>query len=115
MKEDAFRRFGQPGADSGDFLKAGMGAFWWSHQADLLRPWVGRFVETLPEVLAATDFEYFSRGYARILWPHLLADGHLLESARRMLESEPGQGPALRRILLEEISETERVLRLRAL
>jgi aminopeptidase N len=113
-KAALWSRFVSPGVeDSADLLKAAMGTFFWPHQAALLQPFAHAFFTDLPQVLAALDLEYASRGFARLLAPTPLADAHLVARAKAAL-GETSQ-PVLRRLLLELADELERATRLRGL
>jgi hypothetical protein len=68
----------------------------------------------LPGVLAGTDIEYATRSFARLLFPHPLADEGLVARARKVLEGLPAGQAVARRVILEEIDELERTARLRA-
>lgn len=114
-KRQVFEEFCAPSAHSPDLLKHAMPAFWWPHQASSVRPLAMAYFERLPGVLAVQDLEYASRGFARLLFPHRVADPGLLQRAQDLLEATvPGEATR-RRILLEECDEMQRVVRLRAM
>jgi len=116
-KRALFHRFVEPvSGDSADLLKAGMGAFFQPHQEAILRDLGLRYFDALFEVVENRDLEYASRGFARLLMPTAIAHPDLESAGRAALErAGAGAAPVLLRILLEEVDEMARAVRLRAL
>lgn len=112
-KEKAFEDFVRPGGQSADLKKSGMGAFFWSHQEKVVRPFAERYFEALPRVLANHDLEYATRGFARLLYPHNLVEKDVLLAGERALAELPADSKSLRRVLLEENDELARAVRIR--
>ena len=74
------------------------------------------YFDALFEVVENRDLEYASRGFARLLMPTAIAHPDLESAGRAALErAGAGAAPVLLRILLEEVDEMARAVRLRAL
>ena len=113
-KQAVFERFVQA-TESHDLLKSAMPLFFWAHQRTQLAPLARRWLDVLPALSKSADFEYLSRGFARSLAPHCVCDDALLQAGQELLQSLSADQAPLRRILLEELDEMQRTLRLRAL
>ena len=114
-KEAAFADYLRTDGPSADLKKSGMGAFWWPHQADLVRPFVNRYFESLVEVERRHDLEYATRGFARLLYPHFMVEAATLARGEAFLKEIGPDRATLRRIIIEENDELARALRLQAL
>ena len=112
-KQAVFERFVRA-SESHDLLKSGMPAFFQAHQQATLVPLAQRWLEVLPQVCRDADFEYASRGFARLMAPHAVCDAALLAAGQQFL-STLDAGLPLRRLLVEELDEMQRTLRLRGL
>lgn len=113
-KAALFERFVHPApGDSADLLKAGMGTFFQPHQEALLEAFGVRFFSALFDVVENCDLEYASRGFARLLMPTAIARPELETAGRAALE-RASDIPVLQRILLEEVDEMARAVRLRS-
>ncbi|GAB4325214.1 MAG: aminopeptidase N [Dehalococcoidia bacterium] len=113
VKASAWERFLGDGYGSLYLTVAAMTGFNWTHQQDILEPYVERFFEVVPSVFSERTRE-FATEFFGALFPSYRVEEAVLERSRRLLETlEPGQ-VVLRRMLLEANDEMERSLKCRA-
>jgi hypothetical protein len=90
-----------------------MAGFNHAHQAALLAPYVGAFLEAVPGVVS-THEHAFSSAYVARLFPTYRVEPGIVARARALVVADDGHLPALRRLLLEEADDVERAIACRA-
>jgi aminopeptidase N len=72
-KSEVWVRFKGDAGDRLDLLREGMGAFYWPHQRELLRPFAARFFDEVGAVAAEKDL-HFGQAFVMNLFPGLLVE-----------------------------------------
>ena len=92
-------------------LRATTESFWHAEQLELCAPYVGQYLEALPEIWRTRPTEA-AWGITSSMFPALLVSQDTIDRVSRVLEAD--LDGALRRLLLEGRAELERALRARA-
>lgn len=111
-KSEVWVRFRGEAGDRLDLLREGMGAFYWPHQRELLRPFAARFFDDVGKVTAERDL-HFGQAFVVNLYPGLLVEPATVERSRALLASRPDLPAHVRRGVLERQAEVERALKVR--
>ncbi|MFO0933210.1 MAG: aminopeptidase N [Planctomycetota bacterium] len=111
-KSEVWVRFKGDAGDRLDLLREGMGAFYWPHQRELLRPFAARFFDEVGAVAAEKDL-HFGQAFVMNLFPGLLVERSTLEQSKAFLASRQDLPAHVRRGLLERQAEIERALNVR--
>ena len=112
-KAAAWRRFTGDGAASLDLLREGMGGFTWSHQREVLRPFLPRFFEDVRATASRRELQ-FGTAFVGHLFPDALIERATVDSAKAFLDGNPALPAHLRRALVEKSFELERAVGIRA-
>jgi len=112
-KADVWARFRGDAGDRLDLLREGMGAFYWPHQRELLRPFASRFFTEVAGVAAEKDL-HFGQAFVMNLFPGLLVEPATLAKSQAFLAETRDLPAHVRRGLLERQAEIERALKVRA-
>jgi aminopeptidase N len=112
-KQRAWERINGPGYGSFHLTRAAMMGFFWTHQHELLAPYVDRFFGSVRDIFEDRDHP-FARAYIQSLFPSYRADPEVLDHSRRLLAQLNGSLPTLARQLTEHADELERQIRVRA-
>ena len=113
VKADAWTRFNNGGYGSLHLTAAAMGGFNWTHQRELLEPYVAAFFAELPRIYREKDKEYQS-DYFDALFPSYRVEEGILERSRKVLGAYGEAFPTLARKLREANDDLERAIRCRA-
>ena len=92
---------------------AAMDGFLWTHQADLLDPYVGRFLDEVPGIFQSRDKDFANR-YFGALFPHYRPDDTVIARTTALLASLDDTDPSLQRKLLEALDDLKRARACRA-
>ena len=109
VKAAAWERFTGEGHGSRYLDQAAMSGFNWTHQAELLAPYVDAFFAEVPRVFAERDREFATAFYGG-LFPAYRVERDTLTRARALLEATPEGQAVLRRMLRESIDDLERAI-----
>ena len=109
VKAAAWERFTGEGYGSRYLNQAAMSGFNWTHQAELLAPYVDAFFAEVPGVFAERDREFATVFYGG-LFPGWRVERDTLERARALLAATPEEQAVLRRMLRESIDDLERAI-----
>ena len=109
VKAAAWERFTGEGHGSRYLDQAAMSGFNWTHQAELLAPYVDAFFAEVPRVFAERDREFATAFYGG-LFPAYRVERDTLARARALLEATPEGQAVLRRMLRESIDDLERAI-----
>ena len=112
-KAAAWERFSADREASLHMIGAAMGGFLWAHQAELLDPYVGRFMEEVRGVFQSRDKD-FANLYFGALFPHYRPDDAVIGRTEALLASLGDEDPSLRRKLLEALDDLQRARACRA-
>jgi len=111
-KREAWERINGDGFGSFHLTRAAMMGFFWTHQADLLTPYVDAFFSQVREIFESRDHP-FARAYILSLYPAHNADPLVLEHSRLLLTELDGSLPTLSRQLREAADELDRQIKVR--
>ena len=114
VKAAAWARFTGEGYGSRYLNQAAMRGFNWTHQADLLAPYVDAFFEQVRGVFEERDREFATVFYSG-LFPGYRVEQDTLDRARALLDETPDEQAVLRRMLRESIDDLGRAIACRAL
>ena len=98
MKAAAWARFGAEGYGSRYLNSAAMSGFNWTHQRDLLAPYVDRFFDEVAGIFETRDREFATTFYGG-LFPDYRVEADTLARAQRLLDATGEDQPVLRRML----------------
>ncbi len=90
-----------------------MSGFNWTHQRELLEPYVGRYFASLPGIFRARQRE-FAMAYFRQLFPHYRVEQDTLERSEAVLPAAGDESTLLQRMLREANDDLARAIRCRA-
>lgn len=111
-KRETWERINGEGFGSFHLTRAAMMGFFWTHQADLLAPYVEAFFGQAREIFETRDHP-FARAYILSLYPAHNADPRVLEHSRRLLAELDRSLPTLSRQLREAADELDRQIMVR--
>ncbi len=113
VKAAAWERFLGEGYGSLYLTGAAMSGFNWSHQRELLEPYVERFFAEAPGVFRREEKEFMS-DYFGALFPAYRVDQAVLDRSEQLLAEAGDELPVLARMLREANDELGRSIRCRA-
>jgi aminopeptidase N len=113
VKAEAWDRINGRGYGSFHLDRAAMAGFRHAHQATLLEPYVERFFEALPTVIAERDHP-FVRAYTARLFPFDQPRPEVAARAREVIAIHGQRLPTLDRQLREAVDDLERSIACRA-
>jgi len=90
-----------------------MNGFNWTHQREIVEPFVDRYFEVLPSVFRDRPRE-FSTAFARAFYPRYIVEESVIRAAERVIEQSGSENPMLERILREANDDQARAIRCRA-
>lgn len=93
--------------------QSAMGGFNWTHQREIVEPYVERYFALLPEVFRDKGRE-FATSWARALYPRFIVEQQILGRAEQVLAEHGGANPLLDRIIREANDDQLRAIRCRA-
>ena len=109
VKAEAWARFTGEGYGSVYLNRAAMSGFNWTHQADLLAPYVDAFFERAGGIFAERDREFATVFYGG-LFPGYRVERDTLDRARALLDATPEEQAVLQRMLRESIDDLGRAI-----
>ncbi|MBX3031657.1 MAG: aminopeptidase N [Chloroflexi bacterium] len=112
-KATAWERIHGTGYGSDYLTRAALAGFQWHHQRELLMPWREPFFEQVRAVYRERDLG-FARAYLRALHPIGWGEPDVLERSRALLADLDADEVQLRRHLLDQCDDMERLIRVRA-
>ncbi len=93
-----------------DYLRTGMGAFFWRRQKEDLRKYIDLFFENIEKVFEKQERVY-SKAFYRSLFPSIYIEEQILEKGGKLLgKTIP---PLLRKSVLESLDELKRTMKIR--
>jgi aminopeptidase N len=110
-KEEAWARIHGDGYGSLQLDRAAMAGFNWASQAELLKPYVGMFFDSLAGIFETREHEA-AKAYFSGLAPRYRVDEGAIRRARAVLDHVDGP-PQLERLLIELVDRQERALAVR--
>jgi len=113
VKARAWERFTSDREASLHMVGAAMSGFLWSHQADLLEPYIERFMDEVPGVFDSRDKD-FANLYFGAHFPSYRPDDTVITRTEALLASLGERDPSLRRKLLEALDDLQRARACRA-
>jgi aminopeptidase N len=113
VKASAWERFNHDGYGSLHLTASAMGGFNWTHQRELLEPYVEAFFEEIPRIYREKDKEY-QNDYFTALFPGYRVEESILERSRSVLAERGEELPVLARKLREANDDLQRAIRCRA-
>ena len=109
VKASAWARFTGDGYGSRYLNQAAMSGFNWTHQAELLAPYVDAFFEEVPGIFAERDREFATVFYGG-LFPGYRVEQDTLDRAQALLDETPEEQAVLQRMLREAIDDLGRAI-----
>ncbi|MYH68499.1 MAG: aminopeptidase N, partial [Dehalococcoidia bacterium] len=109
VKADAWERFNGEGYGSRYLNQAAMSGFNWTHQADLLAPYVDTFFEQVGGIFVERDREFATVFYGG-LFPRYRVEQDTLDRAQALLDETPEEQAVLQRMLREVIDDLGRAI-----
>tara|TARA_B100001123_G_scaffold147063_2_gene170445 strand:+ start:2084 stop:4630 length:2547 start_codon:yes stop_codon:yes gene_type:complete len=113
IKAAAWERFTGEGYGSRYLNQAAMSGFNWTHQEELLNPYIEAFFEQVPEVFTERDREFATVFYGG-LFPGYRVEKDTLERAQSLLDATSEEQAVLQRMLRESIDDLGRAISCRA-
>ncbi len=113
VKAEAWERFCDEGYGSVYLNRAAMGGFNWTHQADLLAPYVDAFFDQVGNIFVGRDRELATVFYGG-LFPSYRVEQDTLDRAQALLDETPEEQAVLQRMLRESIDDLGRAIACRA-
>jgi len=114
VKAAAWERFHGDGYGSLHLTASAMSGFNWTHQRDLLAPYVEGFFTRVGEVFRTSQDKEFVSDYFGALFPAYRVEQPILERSEKLLSATPDDQPLLRRMLREANDDLQRSIRCRA-
>ena len=108
-KAEAWERFAGEGYGSRYLNQAAMSGFNWTHQAELLAPYVDAFFEQVGAIFVERDREFATVFYGG-LFPGYRVEQDTLDRAQTLLDATPEEQAVLQRMLRESIDEIGRAV-----
>ena len=112
IKQIAWERFVEEGYGSRYLNQAAMSGFNWTHQRELLAPYVELFFDQVSTVFQERDREFATVFYSG-LYPAYLVDQDTLNRSRALLNTTHDDQTVLQRMLRESIDALERAIKCR--
>ena len=112
-KARAWRQFIRDRDASLHMVSAAMDGFLWAHQADLLEPYVERFLDEVPGIFQSRDKDFANR-YFGALFPYYRPDDTVIARTTALLGMLDDADPSLQRKLLEALDDLKRAHACRA-
>ncbi|MCY3881598.1 MAG: ERAP1-like C-terminal domain-containing protein, partial [Chloroflexi bacterium] len=109
VKADAWERFNGEGYGSRYLNQAAMSGFNWTHQADLLAPYVDAFFDQVGGIFVERDREFATVFYGG-LFPSYRVEQDTLDRAQALLDETPEEQAVLQRMLREAIDDLGRAI-----
>jgi aminopeptidase N len=91
-----------------------MSGFNWTHQRDLLQPYVEAFFTSVPRVFQTSEAHEFATGYFGNLFPGYRVERETLARSERLLSEVGEDQPLLIRMLREANDDLARAIAVRA-
>jgi len=109
VKAAAWERFTGEGYGSRYLNQAAMSGFNWTHQADLLAPYVDAFFDLVGDIFVERDREFATVFYGG-LFPSYRVEQDTLDRAQALLDETPEEQAVLQRMLREAIDDLGRAI-----
>ena len=113
VKAEAWERFSGEGYGSRYLNQAAMSGFNWTHQADVLAPYVDAFFAQVGDIFVERDREFATVFYGG-LFPSYRVEQDTLDRAQALLDETPEEQAVLQRMLRESIDDLGRAIACRA-
>jgi aminopeptidase N len=114
VKAAAWERFHGEGYGSLHYTIAAMSGFNWTHQRELLTPYVEAFFTSVPRVFQTSEAHEFAAAYFGNLFPGYRVDRETLGRSERLLSELGEDQPILARMLREANDDLTRAIACRA-
>lgn len=114
VKAAAWERFHGVGYGSLALTASAMGGFNWTHQREILEPYVEAFFGGVAEVFRTSNDKEFVSDYFGALFPGYRVEQATLDRSEALLATVPGDQTLLRRMLREANDDLQRAIRCRA-
>jgi aminopeptidase N len=113
-KAAAWERFHGEGYGSLHYTSAAMSGFNWTHQRELLQPYVEAFFTSAPRVFRTSEAHEFASAYFGNLFPGYRVERETLARSERLLGELGEDQPILARMLREANDDIARAIACRA-